>query len=82
MQTARTSDPRALLYEEEAADFLKLSARTLQAWRCAGRGPAFVRAGRAVRYRRADLVAWIDASVVRPQEPRDTGATAPATAAP
>jgi len=28
----------------------------------AAMGPAYVRAGRAIRYRRSDLVAWIDAS--------------------
>jgi hypothetical protein len=56
----------ALLSENQAADLLFLSVRTLQAWRCQGSGPAFVRTGRAIRYRRGDLVAWVDANRVVP----------------
>ncbi|MFZ3354425.1 MAG: helix-turn-helix domain-containing protein [Xanthobacteraceae bacterium] len=52
-----------LLTEAQAADFLSLSMRTLQAWRVRGSGPNFCRLGRAVRYRRSDLLAWIDASM-------------------
>lgn len=51
-----------LLTEPQAADFLNLSVRTLQAWRIKLAGPDFVRAGRAIRYRRSDLVAWIEAN--------------------
>jgi len=57
-------DPDALLNEAQTADFLNLSIRTLQAWRIKNVGPRFVRAGRAVRYRRSDLVAWINANTV------------------
>jgi len=57
-------DPDALLNEAQASDFLNLSIRTLQAWRVKGAGPRFVRAGRAIRYRRSDLVAWIEANTV------------------
>lgn len=57
-------EPDALVTEIDAADFLRLSVRTLQAWRHQRHGPAFVRAGRAIRYRRADLIAWIEANRV------------------
>jgi DNA-binding transcriptional MerR regulator len=57
-------DIDALLAEVYAAELLGLSSRTLQAWRTKGTGPAFVRAGRAVRYRRRDLIAWMDANTV------------------
>jgi hypothetical protein len=60
------TDPDALLPEAHAAQLLNLSIRTLQAWRLTSRGPAFVRAGRAVRYRRRDLLAWMDANTVAP----------------
>lgn len=61
----RTSRPDdALLTEVEAADLLRMSERTLQAWRTQARGPTFVRAGRAIRYRRSDLLAWIEAHIV------------------
>lgn len=59
-----TSD--ALLTEVKAADFLALSVKTLRTWRTRRQGPDFVKAGRAVRYRRRDLVAWLDRSTVRP----------------
>jgi DNA-binding transcriptional MerR regulator len=57
-------DIDALLAEVYAAELLGLSSRTLQAWRTKGIGPAFVRAGRAIRYRRRDLIAWMDANTV------------------
>jgi hypothetical protein len=57
-------DPDALLKEQDAADLLVLSVRTLQSWRMRLAGPPFVQVGRAVRYRRRDLIAWIDANTV------------------
>lgn len=58
---ARTQDlsEDALLTEDEAADSLRISVRTLQAWRLKATGPAFIRVGRAIRYRRGDIKAWI-----------------------
>ena len=47
--------------ETEAADRLGLSVATLRAWRHRGKGPRFVRFGRAVRYLRGDLGDFIDA---------------------
>lgn len=67
-------DDDALLTEVQAADFLSLSIRTLQAWRLRGAGPAYVQAGRAVRYRRRDLIAWIETHTFgRPGESRIIG---------
>ncbi len=57
-----STDPDALLTEAQAADFLNLSIRTLQAWRVKGGGPLFVRAGRAVRYRRRDVIVWTESN--------------------
>lgn len=62
----RKIDPDALLAEIHAADFLCLSSRTLQAWRAKGEGPAFIRAGRAIRYRKRDLLAWAERNTVCP----------------
>jgi predicted DNA-binding transcriptional regulator AlpA len=64
--THRVTDADALLAEAQAAELLSLSSRTLQAWRLNGSGPSYVRAGRAVRYRRRDLLAWMDANTVSP----------------
>jgi excisionase family DNA binding protein len=57
-------DPDALLTEQQTAQLLNISVRTLQAWRIKLAGPRFVRAGRAIRYRRSDLTAWIEANTV------------------
>lgn len=57
--TQRAVNHDALLAEVEAAELLRLSTRTLQAWRAKGIGPSFVRAGRAIRYRRCDLMTWV-----------------------
>lgn len=49
----------ALIDEADAARFLDLSKRCLQAWRCRGGGPPFIRiSSRCIRYRIADLIAW------------------------
>jgi hypothetical protein len=57
-------DADTLLREQDAADLLNLSVRTLQSWRTRMAGPPFVQVGRAVRYRRRDLIAWIDANTI------------------
>lgn len=48
-----------LLTVEEAAKRLRLSTSTLNKWRVSGEGPAFVKLGRRVLYRAADLEAWL-----------------------
>lgn len=45
----------------EAAEVVRLSTSTLCKLRCNGGGPKFIRAGRKILYRRADLVAWLEA---------------------
>lgn len=56
---------REFFTTSQAADYLNLSRFTLAAWRKDDRGPAYVRLGVAVRYRRADLDAWAAANCVR-----------------
>lgn len=48
--------------QRETADYLGVSEKSLERWRWAGEGPAYVKAGRRVRYRAADVVAYLDAS--------------------
>ena len=51
---------RELLDEKAAADLLQLAPGTLSVWRSTGRYCIpFVKVGRRVRYRRADLEAWL-----------------------
>ena len=49
-----------LLTRRQAASYLGLAVQTLASWRCTGRyGLPVVKVGRSVRYRLADLDAWI-----------------------
>ena len=60
-----------LLDEQAAAALLTVAPGTLGVWRSTGRyNLPFLKVGRAVRYRRADLVAWLE------KRTRETGATA------
>jgi predicted DNA-binding transcriptional regulator AlpA len=56
--TLTTYDPDSALTENQAADFLGISVRTLQAWRVRGGGPRYVKIGRSVRYQRRELTAF------------------------
>lgn len=53
--------PTDLLTPDQLACALGLSHRTLAAWRSNRRGgPAWVKCGASVRYRRQDVAAWLD----------------------
>jgi predicted DNA-binding transcriptional regulator AlpA len=57
--------PNALLTETQAAYLLGVRHRTLQGWRQRGDGPPFVKVSRrAVRYRRRDLLEFVEARLV------------------
>ncbi len=52
----------SLIPETEAAEFLNMTSRSMQAMRQRGGGPRFIRiSSRCIRYRRTDLRAWADA---------------------
>ena len=55
------TDQNTFLNSDQAAEYLGLKRPTLEAWRCRGNGPQFVKLGRLVKYRRADLDAFIEA---------------------
>jgi hypothetical protein len=66
--TAVAARPEAEpLTELRAASRLGLKVATLRAWRHQGRGPVFVRLGRAVRYLPNDLEAFLRANRHGPQ---------------
>lgn len=49
----------------EAAEYLGLAISTLNKWRCYQiEGPAFVKLGKAVRYRKEDLDAFLKSHIV------------------
>lgn len=69
----RTADderttPSQVLSERDAAKYLGLSQAWFRAGRMRGRGPAYVRTGRTVRYLARDLDLWIQAHRVVPGE--------------
>jgi excisionase family DNA binding protein len=55
-----------LLNTGDAAAYLGISRGTLEHWRTESppKGPPYVRLGFQVRYRAADLAAWIERNVV------------------
>jgi hypothetical protein len=60
----KSSSPASnrLVNEHDAADLLGLSVATMRRWRWAGRPPAFVKVGAAVRYDPAVLADFVEAS--------------------
>lgn len=49
----------------EAANYTRLSVPTLERMRLRGDGAPYVKAGKSVIYRRADLDAWLASRLVR-----------------
>ncbi|MCY1406271.1 Helix-turn-helix domain protein [compost metagenome] len=59
-QPCASLTPETLLTPEQAALVLGLSVKTLATWRSTGRyALPFIRCGGRIRYRRADLAAWL-----------------------
>jgi hypothetical protein len=59
--TPQPAQPARYLTNDEAAEFLRLSPRTLEKQRVIGGGPRFRKFGRRVMYALTDLEAWADA---------------------
>ena len=54
-----------MINEHEAAIYIGHSVRALQNWRVRGGGPIYVKvSARSIRYRRRDLVAWVESRLV------------------
>jgi excisionase family DNA binding protein len=54
-----------VLKTPEAAGYVRLGVPTLERLRLTGDGPPFIKAGKSVRYRKADLDAWLESRLVR-----------------
>ncbi len=77
MASENQTTPSELLTDEDAARYLDVSVATLRSWRLrngrkvkgGGRTkpidnpPPYVKIGRLVRYRRADLDRWIESNI-------------------
>jgi predicted site-specific integrase-resolvase len=51
-----------LLSSADVAQLLDVSMRTLEFWRYVGKGPAYVKVGKRIRYRPADVEAYLEAN--------------------
>lgn len=61
MRAVASVDPEELIGNDQAAKLIGVAPETLVQWRYLGRGPCFLKVGRLVWYRRADLAAWLAA---------------------
>jgi hypothetical protein len=52
---------------KQAAAHIRSTESTLANWRCAGRGPKYIKLGGKVLYRRTDLDAFLEACIRDPQ---------------
>lgn len=60
LENAKAAAIRSVLLDNDgAAEFIGASPKTLPRWRWAGTGPAYLKVGRSIRYRRSDLEAWL-----------------------
>jgi Helix-turn-helix domain len=60
--------PHELLTTHQAAECLRLTERCLEAWRFRRTGPPWCAISRRrIRYRRSDLLAFIEANMRRPE---------------
>jgi hypothetical protein len=60
----------SVVVERDAARYIGFTSAALRKWRREGRGPAYIRFGRSVRYRIADLDHWLDTYRVEPDSHR------------
>jgi hypothetical protein len=56
----------ALLGTKAAATYLGVATQTLSNWRWANQGPRYTRVGRLIKYRQADLDAYLARNDSRP----------------
>lgn len=58
-----------MMTPQQLAAFLQVSTSTLKAWRISREGPRFARVGRSIRYKYAEVDAWVE-SVSRKEKRR------------
>jgi predicted DNA-binding transcriptional regulator AlpA len=63
---------QSLLTQKQCAEMLVLSERTLERLRQSGLGPRFLRIRHSVRYRPADVEAWLASRTVGSTSERPT----------
>jgi hypothetical protein len=56
------------LNDVEAAKIADMSPQTFRNWRFQGRGPAYIKVGRSVRYSLKDLISWLEGRKISPEK--------------
>ena len=59
------NDLPAMVSRSQAAEFLGVTPQALSQMDARGEGPTYARIGRSIRYRREDLLDWIESRTVR-----------------
>lgn len=65
MAAQKTTSRPGYATPREAAEYTGFTVETLRVWRCTGKGPEFCGRGRGVRYRWADIDAFMEARKTR-----------------
>jgi excisionase family DNA binding protein len=52
--------------QQEAADYLRVTVRTLRRWQQTNTGPEFSKAGKLIRYRKSKIDEWLDRTTATP----------------
>jgi predicted DNA-binding transcriptional regulator AlpA len=60
-------DLNSTFNEHIAAKFMGLAVQTLRNWRNLGKGPSYIKLGRCIRYRLADLEEYIQNRKINPE---------------
>ena len=58
--TTTNNDFEALLNEHDVARITGLSVASVRRWRLLRQGPRYLKIGSAVRYRREDVLVWLE----------------------
>ncbi len=65
---AKNIDSTLITYDEhQASEITGFTVKTLQQRRWAGKAPRFLKVGRKIRYRKSDLLDFLDKSTVLPR---------------
>jgi predicted DNA-binding transcriptional regulator AlpA len=64
-EARRATSSDRLLREQDVAEMMAVSVKTLQMWRWQGKGPSFGKLGRRVAYKLDAVKSYIDANVFR-----------------
>ena len=67
-QHHKETDLMRAMNEHEVSLLVGKSVQTLRNDRCSGKGVTYFKVGRAVRYRRGDVLKWLEAQRIEPRE--------------